>query len=126
MISTPHRILAGVGIFTLLAVADLIQRGRYAKRWREYAFLLLCVAAAMLYGVANDEITSRISWEYFYYGKELAPVIGPDVPPNPAALSWQAARIGAAATWWVGLVIGVAMLMANNPSHRRPQLPYSH
>ncbi len=124
MISTPLRILAGVGIFAALAVVDFIQHGRDARRWREYLFLVLCVVVAMLYGVANDEVTSRISWEYFYYGKELAPIIGPRTPPNPAALDWQAARIGAAATWWAGLVIGVAILMANNPGHLHPQLPY--
>lgn len=122
MISTPLRILAGVGIFTVLAVVDLIQHGRNATRWREYVFLALCVGVAMLYGIANDEVTSRISWEYFYYGKELAPIIGPDTPPNPAALDWQAARIGAAATWWAGLVIGASILMANNASRRLPRL----
>ncbi len=79
----------------------------------------------MFYGIINDQITSRISWEYFYYGKNLAPIIGPDTPPNPNALQWQAARIGAAATWWAGLVIGAAMLIANNPSPRHRQLSYA-
>jgi hypothetical protein len=125
MISTPLRILVGVGILAVLAVADLFKHGRRATRWREYAFLVLCVTVAMLYGIANDQITSRISWEYFYYGKDLAPIIGPETPPNPSALRWQAARIGAAATWWAGLVIGAAMLIANNPSPRRRQLSYT-
>jgi hypothetical protein len=124
MISTPLRILAGVGVLAILASMDLFKHGRRATRWREYAFLLLCVAVAMLYGIANDQITARISWEYFYYGKDLAPIIGPNTPPNPSELRWQAARIGAAATWWAGLVIGAAMLIANNPSPRRRRLTY--
>jgi membrane associated rhomboid family serine protease len=125
MISTPVRILAGITILAALAVSDLLTHGRQATRWREYAFLVLCVGVAILYGVINDQITSRISWEYFYYGKDLAPIIGPDTPPNPSALQWQAARIGSAATWWTGLLVGVAMLIANNPSLRRRQLSYA-
>jgi len=121
---TSLRILA-ICVLIFLALTDLKKNGRRATRWREYTFLLLCVAVAVLYGIANDQITSRISWEYFYYGKELSPILGPDVPPNPAALHWQAARIVAAATWWTGLIAGVAILFANNPSPRRPQLPYS-
>jgi ABC-type uncharacterized transport system YnjBCD permease subunit len=80
---------------------------------------------AVAYGIVNDQITCRISWEYFYYGKDLAPILGPDVPPNSAALQWQAVRIGAAATWWAGLIIGAVMLIANNPSRGGPQLPYT-
>ncbi|MDP9173296.1 MAG: hypothetical protein M3O30_05460 [Planctomycetota bacterium] len=120
------RIFAGIVIFTILATTDLIKNGRNATRWREYCFLLLCVAVAIAYGIFNDQITSRISWEYFYYGKELAPIIGPQTPPDAAALSWQAARIGASATWWAGLLVGATMLIANNPSRRLPQLSYAN
>ena len=56
---------------------DLVNKGRNATRWREYGFLALCVAVAIVYGIVNDQITSRISWEYFYYGKDLAPILGP-------------------------------------------------
>ncbi|HEX3359027.1 MAG TPA: hypothetical protein VHS31_18755, partial [Tepidisphaeraceae bacterium] len=63
-------------------------------------------------------------WEYFYYGKELSHILGPDTPPDRTALSWQAAKIGAMATWSMGLFIGVTLLIANNPSKRRPQLSY--
>lgn len=111
-------------ILIVLAISDLKRHGKSATRWREYSFLLLCVGIAMVYGMMNDQVTSRISWEYFYYGKELAPIMGPQTPPDRGAMDWQAARIGAAATWWVGLVIGAAMLIANNPSRKYPQLSY--
>lgn len=39
-------------------------------------------------------------------------------------LPWEAAKVGMKATWTVGLVIGAALLMANNPRRDRPRLPY--
>jgi|HubBroStandDraft_5_1064220.scaffolds.fasta_scaffold200742_2 hypothetical protein len=117
-------IRVAVGILLVLAIVDLKQRGRAATRWREYAFLLLCVAVAIAYGIANDQITSRISWEYFYYGKGLAPILGPKIPPDRMALHHQALRIGAEATWAAGLLAGVALLLANNPRTDLPQLSW--
>src|SRR6185503_949559 len=116
------RIGAGVAIFALLALVDLARNGRAATRWREYAFLVACVAAALLYGVINDQVTSRISWEYYAFGKGLAPVLG-NLPPDPWRLSWEAAKVGLKATWTVGLLIGVACLLANNPKPDLPQVP---
>jgi hypothetical protein len=124
MMHAVPRIVVGIAILAILAIVNIRRRGREATRWREYCFLFLCVGAAMVYGAVNDQITSRISWEYFYYGKELAPRLGPQTPPDGAALSWQAARIGAEATWSAGLIIGTAMLIANNPSLRRGRLSY--
>jgi len=118
------RIGIGAGIFAILAGVDLARRGRRATRWREYLFLLVTVGAAMLYGVVNDAVASQISWEYFYYGKGLDQQLGPQVPPDPAALQWAACGVGARATWSAGLVIGVVLLIANNPRPKRMRLPY--
>ena len=118
------RVLIGMAIFTAFAVVDLCRHGRQAHRWREYLFLLVAVAAAMAYGVLNDVLTSSISWEYFYFGKGLDETLGQQVPPNMPALRWQAALVGLKATWTAGLIIGVALLIANNPRRNRPQLPY--
>ncbi len=125
MNSSPLRISICLAILIALAIADYLQKGPQSTRWREYLFLLLCVAVASAYGMLNDQITSRISWEYFYYGKELSPILGPQTPPDPAALGLQAARIGAEASWWAALVIGAVMLVANNPGRRGPQLTYT-
>jgi hypothetical protein len=124
--SLPLRIAAGAAFFLAWALLDLRRHGRRATRWREYLFLLAAVVIAMIYGVINDQITSRLSWEYFYYGKGLGALLGPRTPPDLARLSWEAAKIGMKATWTVGLIIGVALLIANNPSAQRPRLTYAH
>ena len=122
--STAARIIVGASIFALLASVDLYRNRARATRWREYLFLILCVLAAIIYGIVNDQITSRISWEYFYYAKELDAVLGPTIPPDERALHAQALLVGIKATWWVGLLIGAVMLIANNPRRGRARLSY--
>ena len=114
------RVCVGASIFATLAVTDLKRNGTHATRWREYAFLLFCVAIALLYGVVNDQITVRISPEYFLYGKGLADV----VDAHPERLPWEAAKVGLKATWSVGLMVGVVILLANNPKPGWPQWRY--
>jgi membrane associated rhomboid family serine protease len=121
---TATRIVVGCCILLTLMIVDLARNRSRATRWREYLFLVICVATAIVYGVVNDQVTSRISWEYFYYGKELEKVLGPQVPPDSLALSREAAKIGAMATWSVGLILGVAILIANNPRRDRAQLSF--
>lgn len=120
------RIAGGVVIFSLLAFWDIRRKGREAQRWREYVFLVVVVLIAMAYGVVNDLISSSISWEYFYYGKNLEGVLGPDTPPNSIALYREAMKIGMMATWTVGLLLGVVVLLANNPHKLLPRLPYTY
>jgi hypothetical protein len=119
---TAVRIVLGLCIFTLLAGVDLRRHGAAARRWREYAVLLTAVCVAMLYGIVNDQITSSISWEYFYYGKALENVLGPKTPPDTIGLHLAAAKIGIEATWGAGLIFGVILLLANNPFHGIPRL----
>jgi hypothetical protein len=84
--------------------------------------LAAAVGAAMLYGIVNDQITSTISWEYFYYGKELDKMLGPQTPPQQWPLRWEAAKVGMKATWTAGLIFGVVLLLANNPFRTLPRL----
>jgi hypothetical protein len=116
------RLAIGIGIFAVLAFVDLHHNGKSARRWREYAFLLTVTCIAMLYGAVNDLITSAISWEYFYYGKELSTVLGPQTPPAWNRLAPQAMLVGIKATWTAGLLLGAVLLMANNPRPGRPPL----
>jgi hypothetical protein len=112
------RIGIGAAIFAAFLIADLMKKGRQSQRPREYLFALVAVAAAMAYGVINDQITVTISPEYFTWGKGVRGEAG------SAGLRWQAVLLGLKATWTVGLLIGVALLLANNPMKTRPQLPY--
>ena len=118
------RVAVGVVIFVGLALWDYDKNGPRATRWREYVVLLACVIAALLYGAINDQITTTISWEYFAYGKGIAERVPVDEPPNSLRFRWEAAKIGMQATWTAGLVIGVALLLANNPFRDTPRLRY--
>ena len=119
------RIAAGALVFLILAGTDIRRHGRRASRWREYLFLIFVTCVAMLYGAVNDQVTSRISWEYFYYGKELSKDLGLTLPPDGLAMSWAAAKVGMGATWSAGLLIGAVLLIANNPRARRRRLSYT-
>ncbi|HSV15434.1 MAG TPA: hypothetical protein VLI90_14335 [Tepidisphaeraceae bacterium] len=116
------RIAIGAAIFGVLAFVDFRKNGRSATRWREYGVLLIAVAAAVVYGAINDQITAMISWEYFYYGKELHRVLGDATPPEMSRLRWEAAKVGVRATWTAGLIFGVVLLIANNPLRGLPRL----
>lgn len=120
------RLLVGGAVLGSLAVADYRRNGSRATRWREYAFLLAVTAVTLVYGAINDQITSAISWEYFYYGKGLNEVLGNRMPPDAVSLHIEAAKVGLKATWSAGLLIGVALLLANNPNRVLPQLSYRH
>jgi len=118
------RVAIGCSIFAVLAMIDLARSGRRATRWREYMFLILAVVLAMAYGAINDAIASRVSWEFFFYGKGLSDQLGPQVPPDPVALRSAAIGVGLRATWSAGLIAGVALLIANNPRQGRTRLTY--
>lgn len=118
------RIGIGASIFLVLASVDLARNRRNATRWREYGFLLVACAFAMAYGVINDRIASSISWEYFYFGKGLDEQLGARIPPDAADLRWAACKIGLKATWSAGLIVGVALLLANNPKSGLRRLSY--
>jgi len=118
------RVAIGCSIFAVLAIVDLVRKGRGATRWREYLFLILAVALAMAYGAGNDAVAAGISWEYFYYGKGLSERLGMHVPPDAGALRWAAIGVGLRATWSAGLIAGVALLIANNPKAGRGRVSY--
>jgi hypothetical protein len=103
-----------------MAIWDVWRKGREAKRWREYLFLITTVVLAMGYGAINDQVTVGISWEYFYYGKG----VGQSKDPAEVAMRWEAAKVGMKATWTAGLIVGVGILLANNPWKKAPRLGY--
>src|SRR5687768_15542068 len=123
--SLTTRIAIGVCIFAALALWDWRKNRERATRWREYLVLFVCVAAALCYGVVNDQITTSISPEYFAFFKGVAAELPPDEPHNSIRFRWEVAKIGMQAAWTPGLIIGVAVLVANNPWKTLPRLPYA-
>ena len=66
--------------------------------------LALCVAATVLYGVLHDQVTARVCLEYF---TEFHPPLVDSRSPAVVALAW-----GVAATWWVGVILGLGLACA--------------
>ena len=73
----------------------------------------LCILAAVLYGVAHDQVTARVCVEYFTIGH---PKILATESPTMLGLAW-----GIIATWWVGLLLGIplAFVSTRGPRPRR-------
>jgi hypothetical protein len=75
------------------------------KHLREFIkILMLCIGAAIAYGVIHDQITARICVEYFTVAHP--PVFSTD-SPTLLGLGW-----GVIATWWVGAFLGVLLAIA--------------
>lgn len=80
--------------------------------WRWLKIVLMCVIAAVVYGVCHDQVTVRISLEYFTVGH---PPIFPTSSPTLLALGW-----GVIATWWVGALLGIPLAISARAG-RRPR-----
>lgn len=76
--------------------------------------VLMCVVAAVTYGVLQDQITTRVCVEYFTIGHP--PIFDTD-DPTELAFRW-----GIAATWWVGVLLGVPLALVARLGSR-PKLP---
>ncbi len=98
------RLAVLLGLLVVVAAADRALRGRAATRWREYLVLLAFGLVGCAVGVGVDQITSRVSPEYFVYGKGLD--AGPGLDRAILVLSLEA---GCSA----GLVLGALLLVAN-------------
>ncbi len=108
------RLLLLLAVLALLASWDRWRHGGEARRAREYAFLLVCGALGAALGGALDQVSVRVSPEYFVYGKGLDAGSG---------LAWRAAALGAQAGFVAGLVAGGVLLLTNQPRPERPPLP---
>jgi hypothetical protein len=66
--------------------------------------VLMCILAAVIYGIVHDQITARVCVEYFTIGHP--PILGTDDP------TWLGIGWGIVATWWVGLLLGLPLAAA--------------
>lgn len=73
---------------------------------------LLCIGAAIFYGLLHDQVTARICVEYFSIAH---PIILPLTSPTALALEW-----GILATWWVGAALGVLLSISARIGKRPP------
>jgi hypothetical protein len=74
------------------------------------AIVALSITAAVIYGIAHDQITVRICLEYFTIGH---PPIFATTSPTLLALGW-----GVVATWWMGLALGLGVALASRAGAR--------
>jgi hypothetical protein len=72
--------------------------------------ILLCIVAAVAYGMVHDQFTARICVEYFTVAH---PLVFNTNDPTLLGIGW-----GIAATWWVGLVLGVALAIVAQAGQR--------
>lgn len=72
--------------------------------------VLLCIVAAMLYGVAQDMVTARVCVEYFTVGH---PPVFDTESPTLLALGW-----GVSTTWWVGALLAVPLTVVSRAGGR--------
>ncbi|MCA8941727.1 MAG: hypothetical protein KDB80_04135 [Planctomycetes bacterium] len=66
--------------------------------------VLLCVVAAVGFGIVHDQITARVCVEYFTIGH---PRILATDSPTELGIFW-----GVIATWWVGAILGLGLAFA--------------
>ncbi len=85
------------------------------KPLKSLSIVLLCILAAVLYGIVHDEITALICVEYFTIGHP--DIFGTD-SPTLLGLGW-----GIVATWWVGLALGIILALASRFGHRPKVAP---
>jgi hypothetical protein len=75
--------------------------------------VLLSIVAAIIYGIAHDQVTARVCVEYFTIGH---PAIFGTEDPTLLALGW-----GVLATWWVGLLLGIPLALVARAGQRPRQ-----
>ncbi|TKC99018.1 hypothetical protein [Polyangium fumosum] len=81
---------------------------------REDAVLFVMTTSITLaYCITHDHLTATLSPEYFLFGKDLA--------SDPRPFRWAVTALAAKASWPLGLLAGMALRFANEPSERLPQ-----
>jgi hypothetical protein len=73
--------------------------------------VVVCIAAAVVYGIVHDQFTAHICVEYF---SVFHPPVFPTDSATLLALGW-----GVIATWWMGAFMGVLLALAARGGSRR-------
>jgi hypothetical protein len=75
-----------------------------------FKMFLVCIAAAIIYGIVHDQFTARICMEYFTI---FHPPVFVSRSPTLLAFGW-----GLIATWWVGALLGAPLAIAARAGSR--------
>ncbi|MDI1428729.1 hypothetical protein [Polyangium sorediatum] len=73
----------------------------------------MTTSITLAYCITHDHLTATLSPEYFLFGKDLA--------SDPRPFRWAVTALAAKASWPLGLLAGMALRFANEPSERLPQ-----
>ncbi len=114
--SISFRLSIGLTIFLILGVRDYLKNREDPKRAKEYLFIAGCSIASIVYAIIHDCITFSISIEYFAIAKDL----GEDVKLFPDVV-----LLATKASYWVGIIVGLVLVVANNPFKNYKQLTYT-
>lgn len=99
-----YRILALFVFIGFMLLLDLKNPKDQRLRLKTYGFILLVGILGVLYGICIDSMTSRISPDYFIYGKGVEP--GPHFYRDVLMIGMKAGFSGA-------VVVGVALVVTN-------------
>lgn len=72
--------------------------------------ILLCVASSILFGVLHNQVSARVSSEYFTIGHRA---LIHSTSPTLMGIAW-----GINSTWWVGLILGVLLALTGRAGGR--------
>ncbi|HOP26246.1 MAG TPA: hypothetical protein PKX02_03525, partial [Candidatus Sabulitectum sp.] len=66
--------------------------------------ILLCVAFTILFGVLHNQVSARVSLEYFTIGHRA---LIHSTSPTLMGIAW-----GIHSTWWVGVALGLVLVLS--------------
>ncbi len=108
-----ERILAVLILLTVVALIDWLVKREKATRWREYSFLVLGGLVGAVFGVLIDQMTYRISPDYFLYAKNL----------SVHDFDWNVIKLGAQAGMTAGVITVGVLMIGNTVFRKEPVLP---
>lgn len=79
--------------------------------------ILLCMVSSILFGILHNQISARVSEEYFTIGHRA---LIHSTSPTLMGIAW-----GVNSTWWVGLILGVLLASSGRIGSRNRRSPSS-
>jgi hypothetical protein len=111
-----YRFLFLLFVLSVIAWFDWLKYRAAARRWKEYCFILGVGMIGVAFAIIVDTFTSKISPEYFIYGKGVP--LGHDFYLRILGLAIEVGFSG-------GIVAGGAYLLANSAGRGKSGLPFS-